>query len=48
MTSKEQYILAYRLLRYCGDFETFNTLCYSYGINQKMRELAYQSYMNSY
>lgn len=47
MTIKAQYKLAYRMLRYYGDFETFNSLCLSYGITREIRKLAFVSYMNS-
>jgi hypothetical protein len=47
MTTKQKYIIAYRLLRYCGDFQTFNTLCFSYEVNKAIRERAFESYMNS-
>lgn len=44
MSIKDQYKLAYRLVRYYGDFATFNTMCLSYGIDRPIRELAYTSY----
>lgn len=44
MTTRVQYKLAYRLIRYCGDFETFNTLCSSYGIEREIRVQATESY----
>jgi hypothetical protein len=47
MSIKEQYKTAYRLIRYCGDFATFHTLCYSYGIDRPIRNSAFVSYYHS-
>jgi len=47
MTTKQKYILAYRLLRYYGDWATFHSMCFSYEIEWSIRELAYISYMQN-
>lgn len=47
MSLREKYTLAYRLIRYYGDFETFHSMCRSYDISREIRKLAYMSYINS-
>lgn len=47
LSIKDQYIKAYSIVRCVGDFATYNTLCWSYGIDRKIRQYAFDSFYNS-